>query len=109
MFYFLIIFSIAFIAVVFYLAKVVVMQLEQKADEDVLSSKEVYQKIIAERSQAITEKAKLEREAAQIFTLYEMTREVASHFNEQYLGRNFAPVSYTVLYRNSLICANKFT
>ena len=83
MFYFLIIFSIAFIAVVFYLAKVVVMQLEQKADEDVLSSKEVYQKIIAERSKAITEKAKLEREAAQIFTLYEMTREVASHFNEQ--------------------------
>ena len=66
MFYFLIIFSIAFIAVVFYLAKVVVMQLEQKADEDVLSSKEVYQKIIAERSKAITEKAKLEREAAQM-------------------------------------------
>ncbi len=83
MVYILIILTIAFVAVVFFLAKVVVLQMEQASDEDVLRSKETYQKIIDQQAKALAEKTRLEREAAQIFTLYEMTKEINRHFNEQ--------------------------
>ncbi len=83
MVYILIIFTVVFIAVVFVLARVVVLQMEQASDEDVLRSKETYQKIIDQQTRVLSEKAKLEREAAQIFTLYEMTSEITRHFNEQ--------------------------
>ena len=83
MVYILIIFAIVFVGIVFYLAQVVVMQLEQKADEEVLRSKHSYQDIIEQKAKAITEKNKLERESAQIFTLYEMTKEITRHFDEE--------------------------
>ncbi|MBI3314413.1 MAG: GGDEF domain-containing protein [Candidatus Omnitrophica bacterium] len=79
----MIILTIAFVAVVFFLAKVAVLQMEQASDEDVLRSKETYQKIIDQQAKALAEKTRLEREAAQIFTLYDMTREINRHFNEQ--------------------------
>lgn len=83
MFYILILLTVVFIGVVFYLAQVVVMQLEQRADEEVLRSKESYQGIIDRKMKTMAEKSKLEREAAQIFTLYEITREITRHFDEQ--------------------------
>src|SRR5256885_16467112 len=79
----LILLTILFVCIVFYLAQVVVMQLEQKADEEVLRSKETYQGIIDQKNTILAEKTKLEKEAAQIFTLYEMTKEITRHFNEQ--------------------------
>jgi diguanylate cyclase (GGDEF)-like protein len=82
MFYILILLTLIFVVMVFYLAKVVVLQLEQKADEDALRSKEVFQKIIEQKDKAYAEKSKLEREAVQIFTLYEMTKEITRHSNE---------------------------
>ncbi len=81
--YILVILAIVFVGVVFYLAQMVVMQLEQRADEDVLRSKETYQKIIEQKARAIAEKTRLEREALQIFTLYDMTKEITRHFDEQ--------------------------
>jgi diguanylate cyclase (GGDEF)-like protein len=72
-----------FIGAMFYLVKVVVLQLEQRADEDVLRSKETFQSIIQQKDKAYTEKAALEKEAAQIFTLYEMTKNISSHLNEK--------------------------
>ncbi len=83
MVYVLIILTIVFVAVVFFLVKVVVLQMEQACDQDVLRSKETYQKIIDQQSRVMAEKTRLEREAAQIFTLYEMTKEINRHFNEQ--------------------------
>jgi len=83
MVYILVILTIAFVAVVFFLAKVAVLQMEQACDEDVLRSKETYQKIIDRQAKTLAEKTGLEREAAQIFTLYEMTKEINRHFNEQ--------------------------
>ncbi len=77
-----IILAFVFIGVVFYLAQMVVMQLEQKADEDVLRAKDSYQKIIDQKMKTLAERNKLEREAAQIFTLYEMTKDITRHFNE---------------------------
>ncbi len=82
MFYILIILAVVFVAVVFYLAQVVVMQLEQKSDEEVLRSKQTYQDIIDQKSKAVAAKIKLEKETAQIFTLYEMTKEITRHFDE---------------------------
>ena len=81
--YVLITLTAAFVGAVFYLAKIVVLQLEQRADEEVLRSKESYQTIIEQKTKAMTEKTGLERESAQIFTLYEMTKEITRHFNEQ--------------------------
>jgi diguanylate cyclase (GGDEF)-like protein len=72
-----------FIGVMFYLVKVVVFQLEQRADEDILKSKQSFQNIIDQKDKAYAEKARLEKEAAQIFTLYEMTKSISSHFNEK--------------------------
>ena len=68
---------------VFYLAQLVVLGLEQRADEDVLGAKDVFGKIIEQKDKAQAEKAKLEHEAMQIFTLYDMTKEITRHSNEQ--------------------------
>jgi len=79
----LIIATIVFVGVVFYLAQLVVLGLEQRADEDVLGAKDAFRKIIEQKDKTQAQKAKLEREAMQIFTLYEMTKEITRHFNEQ--------------------------
>src|SRR5271167_1691398 len=79
----LIILTAVFIILVFYLAQLVVLGLEQRADEDVLGAKDVFGKIIEQKDKAQAEKAKLEREAMQIFMLYDMTKEITRHFNEQ--------------------------
>src|SRR5258708_1952398 len=83
MIYVLIISTVVFVGVVFYLAQLVALGLEQRADEDVLGAKDVFCKIIEQKDKAQAEKAKLEREAAQIFTLYDMTKEITRHFDEQ--------------------------
>jgi len=80
---YLIIATVIFVAVVFYLAQLVVLGLEQRADEDVLKAKDTFGKIIDQKDKAQAEKAKLEREAMQIFTLYDMTKEITRHSNEQ--------------------------
>lgn len=78
----LIVVTIVFVGLIFYLAQLVVLGLEQRADEDVLGAKDVFGKIIEQKTQAQAEKIKLERKATQIFTLYEMTKEITGHFNE---------------------------
>lgn len=83
MFGFLIIAMFIFVGVVFYIVKIIVLQLEQNADEDVLRSKHTFQEIIEQKDQAYAEKARLEKDAAQIFTLYEMTKDISRHLNEQ--------------------------
>jgi predicted signal transduction protein with EAL and GGDEF domain len=89
MIYILIILTVIFVAVVFYLAQLVVLGLEQRADEDVLGAKDVFGKIIEQKDKAQAEKTKLEREATQIFTLYDMTKEITRHFNEEDAFRIF--------------------
>ena len=83
MIYILIILTLVFVGLVFYLAKLVVLGLEQRADEDVLGAKDVFGKIIDQKDKAQAEKTKLEREAMLIFTLYDMTKEITRHSNEQ--------------------------
>ena len=83
MIYILIISTAVFVGVVFYLAQLVVLGLEQRADEDVLGAKDAFGKIIEQKDKAQAEKAKLEREATQMFTLYDMTKEITRHSNEQ--------------------------
>jgi diguanylate cyclase (GGDEF)-like protein len=83
MIYVLIVSTAVFVGVVFYLAQLVVLGLEQRADEDVLGAKDVFGKIIEQKDKAQAEKAKLEHDAMQIFTLYDMTKEITRHSNEQ--------------------------
>ena len=82
MFDFMLLILIGFIGIVFYLARLVVLKLEQKADEDVLRAKDIYQDIIDEKIKVMKERDRLEKEAAQIFTLYEMTKEITKNFDE---------------------------
>ena len=82
MFMTMLIIAVIFVVIVFYMAKIVVMQQEQKADEDAMRAKDVYQDIIEQRKRAISEKSRLEKEAAQIFTLYEMTKDINKNFDE---------------------------
>jgi len=79
----LIISTVVFVGLVFYLAQLVVLGVEQRADEDVLGAKDVFGKIIEQKDKAQAEKVKLEREAMRIFTLYDMTKEITRHSNEQ--------------------------
>ncbi len=79
----LIISTIVFVGVVFYLAQLVVLGVEQRADEDVLGAKDAFGKIIGEKDKAQAQKVNLERELTQIFTLYDMTKEITRHSNEQ--------------------------
>jgi len=74
---------VVFIGAVFYLAQLVVLGLEQRADEDALGAKEAFGRIIEQKDKAQAEKAKLEKEALQIFTLYDMTKEITRHSQEQ--------------------------
>jgi len=83
MIYIFIILTAAFVAVVFYLAQLVVLGLEQRADEDVMGAKDVFGKIIEQKDKAQAEKFRLEKQASQIFTLYEMTKEITRHSDEQ--------------------------
>jgi len=83
MIYFLIIFTIIFVGLVFYLAQLVVLGLEQQADEDALGAKNTFGKIIEQKDKAQAEKSKLEHDAMQIFTLYDMTKDITRHFDEQ--------------------------
>ncbi len=83
MIYILIISTAVFVGLVFYLARLVVLGIEQRADEDVLGAKDAFGKIIEQKEKAQEEKTKLEREATQIFTLYDMTKEITRHSNEQ--------------------------
>ena len=83
MFGLLIVLMGAFVGMVFYLVKMVVLQLEQRAEEDILKSKQSFQNIIEQKDKAYAEKSALEKEANQIFTLYEMTKDISRHFNEQ--------------------------
>src|SRR5580693_1643117 len=78
----LVILTVVFVAVVFYLAQLVVLGLEQRADEDVLGAKDIFGKIIEQKDKSQAEKAKLEHEAMQIFTLYDMTKEITRNSNE---------------------------
>ena len=82
MIYILILSTAVFVGVVFYLAQLVVLGVEQRADEDVLRAKDVFGKIIEQKDKSQAEKVKLEREAMQIFTLYDMTKEITRHSNE---------------------------
>jgi len=83
MIYIFSILTAVFVGVVFYLAQLVVLGLEQRADEDVLGAKDAFRKIIEQKDKAQAEKAKLEHEAMQIFTLYDMTKEITRNSNEQ--------------------------
>ncbi len=83
MFGLLIVITIVFIGVMFYLIRIVVFQLEQNADEDILKSKQTFQGIIEQKDKAYAQKNQLEKEAAQIFTLYEMTKNISSYLNEK--------------------------
>lgn len=82
MFIVILIITIVFVIAVFYMAKIVVMQQEQKADQDAMAAKDVYQDIIEQKNRAINEKVRLEKEASQIFTLYEMTKDINKNFDE---------------------------
>ena len=83
MFGLLIVLMVVFIGVIFYLVKIFVFQLEQNADEDVLKVKQSLQGIMEQKDKTYAEKSKLEKEAAQIFTLYEITKDISRHLNEQ--------------------------
>ena len=79
----LIISTVVFVGVVFYLAQLVVLEIEQRSDEDVLGAKDAFGKMMGQKDNAQAQKAELEREAMQIFTLYDMTKEITRHSNEQ--------------------------
>ena len=82
MFVFMTLMLVLFVALVFYLAKLVVLQFEQRADEDMLNAKDVYQQYIEQKEKILVEKQRLEKEMLQIFTLYDMTKEITRHFSE---------------------------
>jgi diguanylate cyclase (GGDEF)-like protein len=73
---------VAFVIVVVYIAKVAVLQFEERADGDVLRVKESYSKIIQQKDELAAETKRLQDEAERIFALYELTRDFTKTFDE---------------------------
>lgn len=87
--YLMFVLVVAFVVLVVYLAKVVVLQLEETADNDVMKVKEAYFGIIQRKDDLAQEKKRLQEEANRIFTLYEFTREVTGTFDEAAAFQSF--------------------
>ncbi|MBF0121966.1 MAG: GGDEF domain-containing protein [Candidatus Omnitrophica bacterium] len=82
-FYFMIVFMIVFVLSVAYFAKVVILQSEQAADEDILRIKESYAEMIRQKDELSLEKSRLQEEADSIFGLYDLMRDITKTFDEE--------------------------
>lgn len=74
--------ALIYLGVVYAVARSAVRRLIASADERVLRVREQCEQITARKKEADTEEKTLAFKAAQIFTLYDMTKEIARNFNE---------------------------
>ncbi len=74
--------SLGFIIGVVKTAQKIVRHLEDKAEALSLEAKEAYEHLLQEKNKILDEKRIREKEASEIFTLYEMTKDIAKKFSE---------------------------
>jgi diguanylate cyclase (GGDEF)-like protein len=74
---------LGYVVLVFVAARRVFLALEQKAAEEIAGVKKAYEGLLSRREEIVFEKKKLENQATEIFALYEMTKEITRHSNEQ--------------------------
>lgn len=61
----------------------IVSLLEQQISDQVVEMKERYQKLLHKKNDVVLKRVGMERKASEIFTLYEMTKEITKKFHEK--------------------------
>lgn len=75
--------SLTYVIIVFMVTRKIVQQIMARIEEDVLKARKDFQKFIDQTGDSYAQMKKLEEEAAKIFTLYDMTKEITRNFNEE--------------------------
>jgi len=74
---------IGYIFLIYYVYRSVLGLREAEADMGVLQAKEVYHKYLLQEDHVLTEKKALEEQFRDLFTLYDMTKEITKSFHEE--------------------------
>jgi len=74
---------ILYVAFVYYVAKALFVFYTQEAELGVLKNKEAYHKYLLQEDRVVSEKKVLEERFRELFTLYDMTKEIIKSFNEE--------------------------
>jgi len=72
-----------YVFAIFYLVKMFVLYRESRFDNRVSEAKEIYESLQKEKGEVLEEKTHLEREVSEIFTLYEMTKEITQRLKKE--------------------------
>lgn len=73
----------AYVGLIYYIARCFLQFVELRTEAKVSDAAESYQALLVEKEKTSQEKAALEKKAAEIFTLYDMTKEITKKFNEE--------------------------
>ena len=76
-------FMVCYVFAVFYTARHFVLNFESGLAEKVRIIAKSYENLLQEKEGIVAEKSALEKEAAEIFTLYDMTKEITKKLNEE--------------------------
>lgn len=74
---------VCYVSAIFYVIKNFVKRFEVQCDKSLAEMEASYQELLKVQEDIIAEKLKLEKDLEQIFTLYEMTKEIIKKFNEE--------------------------
>src|SRR3989338_4639362 len=72
-----------YLLVVFCVLKHFVRQVELRSDGNISQAESSYRALVSERDKAVEEKTVSEKEASEIFTLYDMTKEITKKLKEE--------------------------
>ncbi len=75
--------AVAYTCMVVAISRVIVVHMMHEADGEVLKAKEAYQLFFKRKMDIYARKKRLEEKASEIYTLYDMTKEIAKNFNEE--------------------------
>lgn len=75
--------ALIYVGAVYAVGRSVVKQLTALAEADVTRAQKAYQQIVSRKKEIDTEEKTLSLKAAQIFTLYDMTKEITRNFSEE--------------------------
>lgn len=80
---FMIFLMIGYVCLVYYAAKSFLSFYQEEIEMDALKTKESYHKYLLQEDKVLTEKKALEEKFRELFTLYDMTKEITKSFSEE--------------------------
>ncbi len=72
-----------YVFIVFHLLKSFIVSSELHLEQKVVEAQKAYEGLTCQRDQTVAQRAQLEKKSSEIFTLYEMTKEITKKFKEE--------------------------